>query len=531
MMLKSSLWVFRPVGQVGRKVYGTIAYPIRAAVLRIKRSQKRQRDRSRQWWQNNPIFRTIDRGLVYWGLSPIRWQSWSRRSTLFLFTCLFTLTFTGVLGWFLQPASAATTLAIETITWDFVGLDSNKPETQGPETYIVGARVCNLGSEPARNVRVRFQKDGIDNGYTFIRLTGGDTYYTDSISVDDGSEVVRATNYVFDTRANGSLAKSKYNSQLPSTPQYCQDYYYNFKVDRLPAAWNTYQRYYITAQADNASIVSTERPRQIYIEKLISQARNEVYFFGCDAAGGTTYTTTATVQVGDVFTCEARAYTSTAYPQLSFTADIPNVIFQILDVQSTYSNPGGSTNNTVYADACGWVNDPRDPRYHLSPSACSSEIIPGLSTYSDQYPYLAPPAEGNGGVGNSVTTKYKIKVIGFPDGVEASNPIQVSNVILDFSGSSFHYNADYGQSPNIVNITVDEPNPTDLSVDKSHSDPFGYGNRQYQLVVSDNLNSSNAKAPVILTDTLPTGYVFVDKNPSIPGIQPLSNLDGTPFLL
>lgn len=331
------LWLLGLPSQLGQWMHSqirnspirkTIAAPLKAYQQRWQTWKRQQRERRRRWWRKNGPLRPVDAWLGQWGIRPIQWRRWLKRASLFLYTCLFTLIFTGVLGWFLQPATATTTLAIETITWDFVGLDSNKPETQGPETYIVGARVCNLGSEPARNVRVRFQKDGIDNGYTFIRLTGGDTYYTDSIAVDDNSELVRATNYVFDTRANGSLAKSKYDSDLPSTPQYCQDYYYNFKVDRLPAAWNTYQRYYITASADNASTVSTERPRQIYIEKLISQARNEVYFFGCDAAGGTDYDTTATVQVGDVFTCEARAYTSTAYPQLSFTADIPNVIFK-----------------------------------------------------------------------------------------------------------------------------------------------------------------------------------------------------------
>jgi len=143
-------WVFRPLGQVGRKVYRTIVYPIRASVLRLKRSQKRQRDRIRQWWQHNPIFRAIDRGLVRWGLRPVRWQNWSRRSTLFLFTCFFTLLFTGVLGWFLQPATATTTLGIETITWDFVGLDSNKPEIQGPETYI--AYCCGKVLKPRKLV-------------------------------------------------------------------------------------------------------------------------------------------------------------------------------------------------------------------------------------------------------------------------------------------------------------------------------------------------------------------------------------------
>ncbi len=433
----------------------------------------------------------------------------------------------------LQPAYAATTLAIEPITWDFVGLDSNKPESQGPNTYVVGARVCNLGIEDARNVSVRFIKDGVDNGYAFIRLQSGEVYTFDrvkanvpannAVSADIYGRIKLTTGsiaggYTFDTPANGSLLKTKY--RINYTPTNCQDFYYNFEVTRTDAAWNTYQKYYLRATADNAGTVETARPRQSYIEKLISQARNEVYFFGCDALGGVAYAgPTVSVGVGDTFTCQARAHTATAYPQMSFTSDIPNVIFQVLDVQSTYSDPVGGVNSTVYADGCGWVQDPTDPRYHLSPGACSSET--GFAnTYSDQYPYTAPPTEGKGAVGNDITTIYKIKVIAFPNGIP--NPIKVSNVILDYSGSSYHYNADYGIAPNVVNINVVTPSATDLSVVKSHVGNFNFGNNTYTLTVSDDVNSSSAKAPVILTDTLPAGYTFVDQNALLSGTQPLS---------
>ncbi|MEB3338541.1 MAG: hypothetical protein VKJ46_13825, partial [Leptolyngbyaceae bacterium] len=451
-----------------------------------------------------------------------------QRIRRFVFTALatfvLTLQLSGIGIWLtIQPAAAATTIAIEPITWDFVGLDSNKPETQGPNTYVVGARVCNTGTEDALNVRVRFVKDGVDNGFAFIRLQAGDTYTFDRIPASNGTAPILPGSYIFDTKANGALYKSKY--QLTSTPQYCQDFYYNFEVTRTPAAWNTYQKYYIEASGSNTNTVRTERPRQSYIEKLISQARNEVFFFGCDSSGGSSWVTgNVTVQVGDTFTCQARAHTATAYPQLSFTADIPNVIFQVLDVNSTYEKPTGGINSTVYADGCGWVADPSDPRYHLSPGACSSETgFPNV--YSDQYPYLAPPNEGNGGVGNNIVTTYRIKVISFPNGIP--NPIQVSNVILDYSGSSYHYNADYGVSPNIISITVANPNPTDLSVTKTHSDPFSYGDKFYELIVSDNSNLSPAKSPVTLVDTLPTGYTFIDQDPVKSGIQPLSGTDAS----
>jgi uncharacterized repeat protein (TIGR01451 family) len=438
-----------------------------------------------------------------------------------LTTIILTISFSGGYLWFTEgPARAATTIAIEPITWDFVGLDSNKPETQGPNTYVVGARVCNTGGEDALNVKVKFVKDGVDNGYAYIRLQAGDTYTFDRIPKDNGSTSIAAGAYVFDTRNRGGDYKSKY--RLSDTPQYCQDFYYNFEVTRTPAAWQTYQKYYIEASASNAGTVRTERPRQSYIEQLISQARNEVFFFGCDPAGGSAWqTSTVTVQVGDTFTCQARAHTSTDYPQVSFTSDIPNVIFQVLNVNSTYSRPPSSINSTVYADGCGWVNNPQDPRYHLSPGACSSETG-FLNVYSDQYPYIAPPTEGNGGVGNDIVTNYRIKVLAFPNGI--TNPITVSNIILDYSGSSYHYNSDYGLAPNIIAITVANPSPTDLSVTKTHSGNFSYGDNTYTLTVSDDDNTPNvdAKSPVTLTDTLPTGYTFKDMNATKSGTQPLS---------
>ncbi len=435
----------------------------------------------------------------------IRWQKLQQKrigrfSLTSLLTCLLIIQASGFTLWWTLPAFASnTSLRIEPITWDFVGLDSNKPESQGPNTYVVGARVCNVGSSDAINVTTRFVKDGVDNGYTFIQLQASDTYRFPVIAADNGSNAISAASYVFDEPANGSLNKSKY--RLASTPNYCQDFYYNFEVSRSLSAHNTYQKYYIEASADNASRVVTPRPRQIYIEQMISQARNYVYEFACDAGSGYQSGGVA-VTVGDVFQCRARAHTATAYPQVSFTADIPNVVFQTLNVKTTYSSPAGGQNSTVYADGCGWVQNPTDPRYHRSPSACEGETGGNGDVYTDQYPF----GSSKGAVGNDIETIYTIKVLGFPNGIP--NPIRVSNIMLDYSGSSYHYNADYGTATNSINITVANPAPTDLSITKTHTGNFSYGANAYTLKIADNANGAKAKAPVNFTDTLPTGYSF-----------------------
>lgn len=434
---------------------------------------------------------------------------WGKFFFNFFLTLILTLQFTGLSLWFNRPAFALANLVIEPITWDFVGLDSNKPESQGPNTYVVGARVCNTSpTEDAINVKTRFYKDGVDNGYTFIRLQGGDTYTFPLIPKNDGSAGTTgaiAGGYIFDTPANGSLKKTKYN--ISYTPKNCQDFYYNFETTRSTAAWQTYQKYYIDAWADNAGHVQTPRPRQIYIEQLISQSRNYVYNFTCTTESNPSPTSgSVNVLVGETFVCDAYAHTATAYPELSFTSDIPNVIFQVLDVNTTYSNPGSGVNSTVYADACGWVQDPTDSRYHKSPSQCEGE-----TQYTDQYPY----GSTNGGVGETIHTRYRIKVISFPSGVP--NPIKVSNVILDNSGGSYHYNADYGSGFNVIYINVQNPPATDLSVTKTHTGNFSYGPNPYNLTVTATTNP--AKAPVTLTDTLPTGYLWDSDGNSTNGTQ------------
>ncbi len=57
----------------------------------------------------------------------------------------------------------------------------------------------------------------------------------------------------------------------------CQDAYFEVEVTTTAAAYNTFRRYYITAQDGNGSGInsgSTPRPRLLYVEHLISQNRN-----------------------------------------------------------------------------------------------------------------------------------------------------------------------------------------------------------------------------------------------------------------
>ena len=61
-------------------------------------------------------------------------------------------------GFIAQPqysVSAVTTLTVTPLTWNIIGLDSNNVNV-GPNTFPVGARVCNTGAALATGVTATF---------------------------------------------------------------------------------------------------------------------------------------------------------------------------------------------------------------------------------------------------------------------------------------------------------------------------------------------------------------------------------------
>ncbi|HSG87296.1 MAG TPA: CARDB domain-containing protein, partial [Candidatus Limnocylindrales bacterium] len=139
------------------------------------------------------------------------------------------------------PGRAAASLTIAPITWDVIGLDSNKPATEGPDTFPVGARVCNSGGSAASNVTVAFVWDSANAA---IGLAPGSA---SSLSVP--------------TLAAGA----------------CTDAYFNVRVTRAKTVIDTARAYHITATADGGvGPVATPAGRQLYVQGLVSQQRNTV---------------------------------------------------------------------------------------------------------------------------------------------------------------------------------------------------------------------------------------------------------------
>lgn len=366
---------------------------------------------------------------------------------------IFTLVFSGISLWQSAPALATPVLTIQPISWNIVGLDSNNVNI-GPDTYMIGARVCNVGSTAATNVTATFVRDGAIN--SLINLQGASTLTLASLPAGTTSQPPGNTG---------------------ATPNNCTDFYYNVVITRSSAAYNTSQMYHIEASATGVGTISTPLNREIYVEKLISQNRNSVLSFN----GATT------VIVGKTYEYIVEGKTATnGYEQLVFSPNFPNIMFQVLASSATYSAPPGSTNNAIYADACGW-----DPVIGPTPPQGTYRSCKGPNNYT------------GGKAGGSVTTKYIVKVL-------SAGTATITNLIYDYSGSSYHYNSDLGAGVNALTITAVNPaTGPDLQIIKSHTGSFTLNqNAVYNLQIT-NVGQVNTTNTITVTDVLPTGLNYV----------------------
>ena len=281
--------------------------------------------------------------------------------------------FLGVCG--VQSAYAG--LTVTPVSWNVVGLDSNNP-TVGPDTFQVGARVCNTGGTAVNSIVGDFIWDSTN---AFINLSGASTLNLSSLNAGA-----------------------------------CTDFYYPVTITRSSLAYNATRSYHIAVSATGISTITTPTPREIYVEKIISQNRNSV-----NSIVGPT-----TVFVGQTYNYTVNASTATqGYEQLEAFLNLPNIIFHVLAISTTYSSPAGATNDKFYADACGWDNNPLSATYR----SC-----------------IGPQNYVGGKAGGTISTTYTVKVL-------STGVTIASTLIMDFSGSSYHYNSDYGLGINSITIT------------------------------------------------------------------------------
>lgn len=215
------------------------------------------------------------------------------------------------------PPSA---LCIDPLSWNIIGLDSNKatpPTSDGPDTFMVGARACNTTATTMTNVVATYNTVGAVNPY---------------ITLADNSTI--------------TIPELK--------PGRCEDFYFNGRITRTNAAYFTSQGYTITVTANGGLTAVTPANRALYIEKLNSQNRNQVL----------SVTGPTSLQVGGIYTFRVDWSTAPGgYEQLEHFVNLANTSFRLLSSYSTYDTPAGTTNTSIYADGCGWDNDILSPTY------------------------------------------------------------------------------------------------------------------------------------------------------------------------
>ncbi|MFC5849779.1 SdrD B-like domain-containing protein [Deinococcus petrolearius] len=379
-----------------------------------------------------------------------------------------------------STAQAAPVLDITPITWDVIGLDSNNVNV-GPNIYPVGARICNVGSTTATGVKATFFFDGGTTN-SYLKLNGLSQVNLDNLP------------------SGSATGKSPHFNSIGNVPANCQDAYFNVEILRnknaysdrgadtaTPAQRNT-QLYHIEAGATGATTVSTPTPRELFVEKLVSQNRNSVVGFT------TVSPATSTVSVGQVLQFRLDAKTATGgYEQLENFPVLPNSVYQVLNVSTTYTAPSGAVNSAVYADACGWENNRTSATYHNN-GTC-----------------IGPQRYTGGKVGADMTSVYTVRVI-------SGGSSGVYNLIYDYSGSSYHYNSDYGTSASGFVVTALAP---DLTLTKTHTGNFTVGQpASFAFTVSAAV--TDVYGTTTVTDTLPAGLSLPDGAVTLSGTNAAS---------
>ncbi len=357
----------------------------------------------------------------------------------------------GIAGLLLAgPVSAQ--LSVTPITWDVVGLDSNRPLTSGPELFPVGAEVCSAVA--TTNVDVDFVwSDGNGSGWDF------------------------GTGHPYINLRPGSLTSLNFASIGAGE---CVDAYFELKLNRSAAAFGQSREYVIQA-SDGVESASSPSPRAIHVEYLVSQNRNTTsqirYGQQQDQSdwvilgdGGS-----INLAIDQTYFIELTTQTSTAYEELQSFVTLSNTIFQVMSVSTTYSEltaPPSRVpvpNPRLWADGCLWDSDLDSPNY--------------LSCLED------------GKAGGTVVTVYEIRIIS-----SGGDSVGLEALIYDRSGGSYHYNTDYSESPGTL-ITYD---PTDSGISKRFvPDTIGIGGTSRLRFTISNPN------PIEVT-----GYNFIDNLPA-----------------
>lgn len=258
---------------------------------------------------------------------------------------------------------------------------------------------------------------------------------------------------------------------IPSIPAgECRNAIFEVEVTRTAAAFDTARRYYISVNG-----LSSPTPRELYVEYLISQNRNAVSDIKLDGAS-VPFGGAMNLFVGSTYTISLIGSTATqGYEQLEAFINLPHTIFRINSISTSFS---ADTSNNIYSpgypylylDGCTWENDPNSPNY----MACL----------------------GTGKGGGNVRVDYNVTILG-----GGGTSQGVNSLLYDFSGSSFHYNADFS----LAGFTVNVIDPTAATIAKSFLPSTIAPNGTSTLTLTLGNPTAGTITGTSITDAFPSG--------------------------
>jgi uncharacterized repeat protein (TIGR01451 family) len=312
----------------------------------------------------------------------------------------------------LKIVKALTTLSLTKGYWDIIGLDSNKPEVEGPYQFLIQIHIKNTGSEDATNVQAVFSWTS-SNSYINLHPHESTTKIIDSIPAGQTKDV-----------------------------------FYLVVVTRTSSAFFNSRSYSVTVSGTNiSSITPNPITGNLYVEKLVSQARNYIISITPSSSNPA---------VGEIFTLQVQAYTATTYDIVTIPiVGYDPAVVEPISVSTTPPTP--PTEDLMMLNTGGYV---------MTSTWTLLAKAPGIT-------YVGP-------------------------------------FIYDQSGSSFHYNGDYGEDKTTVTVTP----KADLYIDKSISPSNATPGSQVTFTLTVGNNGPNTATNVKVVDILPSGYTYVSSSPS-----------------
>jgi LPXTG-site transpeptidase (sortase) family protein len=286
-----------------------------------------------------------------------------------------------VLNFDIQPVNAAVELEITPLTWNTVGIGDPNPSL-GPNVFPVGARVCNTGDAAATDLTVTFRWETTSEN---IDLAGPGSFTSPSLAANS-----------------------------------CRDFYFYVRIVRSAGSAEAAREYVIEAESSQAGPVTTDSPREIYVERL-SPSTNLTTL----SIEGPTQ-----VVVGQMVDYIVESTLAVDFYQVVHFLNFPPERFRLAAVQTNYGSHPNLDHDQLYANACGWQEDPIHSNYRT----CKG-----------------PPTFPGGTVSGSVNTTYTVEVL-------SAGSAEITNILYGYHGQSYFYNEDIGQTS--LTITAQNPIPT-----------------------------------------------------------------------